>query len=76
MRKLAKKRETSVQKQQHAAGMAAMRKANEAPAVRGAVHTPQDFSKLKADREEQMKERLIQLQQRQEAQRRVSSVHL
>ena len=71
MRKLAKKRETSVQKQQHAAGMAAMRKANEAPAVRGQVHTPQDFSKLKADREEQMKERILQLQQRQEAQRRV-----
>jgi chromatin modification-related protein VID21 len=72
MRKLAKKRETSLQKQQHAAGLAAMRKANEVPQARGPLHTPQEFSRLKAEREEQMKERIIALQQRQEAQRRVS----
>jgi chromatin modification-related protein VID21 len=71
MRKLAKKRETSIQKQQHAAGLAAMRKANEVPQARGPLHTPQDFSRLKHERDEQMKERLLQLQQRQEAQRRV-----
>jgi chromatin modification-related protein VID21 len=71
MRKLAKKRETSIQKQQHAAGLAAMRKANEVPQTRGPLHTPQDFSRLKHERDEQMKERLLQLQQRQEAQRRV-----
>jgi chromatin modification-related protein VID21 len=73
MRKLAKKRETSIQKQQQAAGMAAMRKANEnqQPAQPRNLHTPQEFSRLKHDRDEQFKERLLQLQQRQEAQRRV-----
>lgn len=73
MRKLAKKRETSIQKQQQAAGMAALRKANEnhnAP-QRGPVHTPQDFSRIKHERDEQFKERIMALQQRQEAQRRV-----
>ncbi|KAF4634733.1 hypothetical protein G7Y89_g3369 [Cudoniella acicularis] len=72
MRKLAKKRETSIQKQQQAAGMAALRKANEnqhAP-QRGPVHTPQDFSRIKHEREEQLKERMMLIQQRQEAQRR------
>jgi chromatin modification-related protein VID21 len=75
MRKLAKKRETSIQKQQQAAGMAALRKANEnhnAP-QRGPVHTPQDFSRIKHERDEQFKERVIALQQRQEAQRRVQN---
>jgi chromatin modification-related protein VID21 len=74
MRKLAKKRETSVQKQQQAAGMAAMRKANENPTARqqGPVNSPQYFSKLKHERDEQFKERVLALQQRQEAQRRVN----
>lgn len=71
MRKLAKKRETTLQKAQHAAGLAAMRKANEAPAVRGNVNTPQDFSRMKHEREELVKERLAQYQQRQDQQRRV-----
>lgn len=73
MRKLAKKRETSIQKQQQAAGMAALRKANENPNAgqRGLVNTPQDFSRIKHEREEQFKERVLALQQRQEAQRRV-----
>jgi chromatin modification-related protein VID21 len=71
MRKLAKKRETSIQKQQHAAGLAAMRKAQEAPQQRATLHTPQDFSKLKFEREERMKEQMQIYQQRQEAQRRV-----
>lgn len=71
MRKLAKKRETSVQKQQHAAGLAAMRKANEVPQARGPLHTPQDFSRLKHEREEQLRDRMAQMQQRQEASRRV-----
>ncbi|TVY76121.1 Chromatin modification-related protein EAF1 [Lachnellula suecica] len=72
MRKLAKKRETTQQKQQQAAGMAALRKANENqnPQPRGAVHTPQDFSRMKHERDEQFKERLAALHQRQEAQRR------
>lgn len=74
MRKLAKKRETNIQKQQHAAGLAAMRKANEAPqarAPRAPAHTPQDFSKLKHDQEVQLKQRMIEFQQRQELQKRV-----
>lgn len=91
MRKLAKKRETAVQKQQHgmytsfssdlspsytlwatyirilvsaadfscasAAGLAAMRKANEAAQPRTAMHTPQDFSRLKYERECKLQER-------------------
>ncbi|KAL5317875.1 hypothetical protein ACEPPN_014975 [Leptodophora sp. 'Broadleaf-Isolate-01'] len=67
MRKLAKKRETSLQKQAHAQGMAAMRKANEAPNGNRNLlaTTPQDFSKLKHEREEQLRERMLQLQQRQ-----------
>jgi chromatin modification-related protein VID21 len=75
MRKLAKKRETNAQKQQHAAGMAAMRKANEVPHPANRqmpATTPQDFSRLKHEREEQFKERMVQLQQRQEQQRRVN----
>jgi chromatin modification-related protein VID21 len=71
MRKLAKKRETSLQKQQHAAGLAAMRKSNEQPQPRTAIHTPQDFSRLRQERDEQFRERMQQMQQRQEAQRRV-----
>ena len=75
MRKLAKKRETNAQKQQHAQGMAAMRKANEAPqqvAHRQGVQTPQDFSRIKAEREEAMRERMAELQRRQDANRRVN----
>jgi chromatin modification-related protein VID21 len=82
MRKLAKKRETSLQKQQHAAGMAAMRKANEAapnPAVanHNLARTPQAFSRMRQEQDEKMRERMIHLQQRQEQQRRVilSSLH-
>jgi len=75
MRKLAKKRETSIQKQAHAQGMAAMRKANEAPNGNRNLlaTTPQDFSKLKHEREEQFRERMLQLQQRQEAARRANA---
>ncbi len=74
MRKLAKKRETNAQKQQHAQGMAAMRKANEVPqaANRNVGHTPQDFSRMKAEREEVLRERMLEMQRRQEANRRVN----
>jgi chromatin modification-related protein VID21 len=75
MRKLAKKRETNQQKQQHAQGMAAMRKANEVPqqvANRNGGHTPQDFSRMKAEREEAMRERMAELQRRQDTNRRVN----
>ncbi|KAI9742665.1 MAG: chromatin modification- protein VID21 [Claussenomyces sp. TS43310] len=66
MRKLAKKRETTAQKQLQAAGMAAMRKTNDNPPQQGTRHTPQDFSRLKHERELQLVQRL----QLQEAQRR------
>jgi chromatin modification-related protein VID21 len=76
MRKLAKKRETNIQKQQHAAGLAAMRKAQEPhhPGNRIPIQTPQDFSRVKAEREEQFKIRLEELQRRQEQQRRVRAI--
>ncbi|KAL9617421.1 MAG: hypothetical protein Q9160_007778 [Pyrenula sp. 1 TL-2023] len=56
-RKLAKKREVAAQKQQHAAGLAAMRKANEANQPKPPIQTPQQFSRLKHDREQKMAER-------------------
>jgi len=71
MRKLAKKRETNQQKQQHAAGLAAMRKAQEVPQQRGVLKTPQQLSKLKYDHEQRVKEQQALFQQRLETQRRV-----
>ncbi|CAD6585283.1 MAG: chromatin modification- protein VID21 [Alectoria sarmentosa] len=51
MRKLAKKRETAIHKQQHGtvASLAAMRKATEATKQRPQMHTPQEFSRIKAN---------------------------
>jgi chromatin modification-related protein VID21 len=73
MRKLAKKRENTLQKQQLSAAQAAARKNNEQqPQNWAPIKTPQEFSKLKHDREEQMKERMAAFQLRQEQQRRVS----
>ena len=57
MRKLAKKRETAIQKQQHANDLAAMRKVNEASQPRPPITTPAEFSRLKHDREQKMAER-------------------
>ncbi|KAI9724454.1 MAG: hypothetical protein M1812_000522 [Candelaria pacifica] len=54
MRKLAKKRETTLSKQQHSAAMHASRKANEAPQARNPMQTPQEFSRMKHDREQKM----------------------
>ncbi|KAI9704196.1 MAG: chromatin modification- protein VID21 [Candelina mexicana] len=54
MRKLAKKRETTLSKQQHSAAMSASRKANEAPQARNPMQTPQEFSRMKHDREQKM----------------------
>ncbi|PQE18768.1 hypothetical protein CJF32_00006509 [Rutstroemia sp. NJR-2017a WRK4] len=71
MRKLAKKRENTLQKQQLSAAQAAARKNNEQqPQNWAPIKTPQEFSKLKHDREEQMKERMAAFQLRQEQQRR------
>lgn len=73
MRKLAKKRETTMQKQAHAQSLASMRKENSNQAQQGPkmIHTPQEFSKIKHDREMQIQERLRRMQQQQEAQRQV-----
>ncbi|KAI5860555.1 hypothetical protein GGS23DRAFT_228747 [Durotheca rogersii] len=73
MRKLAKKRETAIQKQQHAASLAAMRKSNEAPQPRAATKTPREYSIMRWERDQAMAERLAERmaqQQRHEAQRR------
>ncbi|KAI1773670.1 hypothetical protein F4818DRAFT_421361 [Hypoxylon cercidicola] len=76
MRKLAKKRETAIQKQQHAASLAAMRKTNEAPqAPRGPTKTPREYSIMRFERDQAMAERLAERmaqQQRHEAQRRAA----
>lgn len=64
MRKLAKKRETALHKQQHVAGLAAMRKQNETNQTKATMHTPQEFSRVKYEREQKMQEnaRLYQQQ--------------
>ncbi|KAI1613643.1 chromatin modification-like protein VID21 [Exophiala viscosa] len=57
MRKLAKKRETALQKQQHQADLAAMRKVNDANVPKPAYKTPAEFSQLKQEREAKLAER-------------------
>ncbi|KAI9681661.1 MAG: chromatin modification- protein VID21 [Trizodia sp. TS-e1964] len=64
MRKLAKKRESTVQKQQHAAGLAAQRKANEGIQPRQPVHSPATFSKMKYERELKYQEKAEEYRQR------------
>lgn len=76
MRKLAKKRENTAQKQQLSAAQAAARRPAEAPQPWGepVKRTPQEFSYLKHQREEAFKERMaVVYQQRQELAKRVSS---
>ncbi|KAI2470554.1 hypothetical protein F4781DRAFT_176872 [Annulohypoxylon bovei var. microspora] len=75
MRKLAKKRETALQKQQHNASLAAMRKTNEAPQPRAPTKTPREYSIMRFERDQAMAERLAERmaqQQRHEAQRRAA----
>ncbi|KIX97906.1 uncharacterized protein Z520_06684 [Fonsecaea multimorphosa CBS 102226] len=57
MRKLAKKRETALQKQQHQADLAAMRKVNDANVPKPSYKTPAEFSQLKQEREQKLAER-------------------
>ncbi|KAI0010270.1 hypothetical protein F4779DRAFT_314335 [Xylariaceae sp. FL0662B] len=76
MRKLAKKRETAIQKQQHAASLAAMRKANETPQNTTPNKTPREYSIMRWERDQAIAERLAERmaqQQRHEAQRRVQA---
>lgn len=68
MRKLARKRESAAHKQAESQKAAALRKAHEPAPPKSNVHTPQEFSRLKWEREEKMKLR----QQQQEMAVRVS----
>ncbi|KAH9878452.1 hypothetical protein IAQ61_001724 [Plenodomus lingam] len=60
MRKLARKRESAAHKQAESQKAAALRKAHEPAAPKSNVHTPQEFSRLKWEREEKMKQRQMQ----------------
>jgi chromatin modification-related protein VID21 len=73
MRKLAKKRETALQKQQHNASQNAAKKTNEA-AARGPNKTPRDYSLLRWERDQALAEKMAQYAQRQEAQRRAAAM--
>ena len=60
MRKLARKRESAAHKQAESQKAAALRKAHEPAAPKSNVHTPQEFSRLKWEREEKLKQRQLQ----------------
>jgi chromatin modification-related protein VID21 len=60
MRKLARKRESAAHKQAESQKAAALRKAHEPAAPKNNVHTPQEFSRLKWEREEKLKQRQLQ----------------
>jgi chromatin modification-related protein VID21 len=74
MRKLAKKRETILQKQQHASHLASLRKANEANQPKPPISSPAEFSRLKHEREMKLQERQEQYRQQMIAQQRASMV--
>ncbi|OAA76408.1 large tegument protein [Akanthomyces lecanii RCEF 1005] len=69
MRKLAKKRETAQQKQQHTASQNAVKKAAE-PVSQRPSKTPRDYSLLRHERDEAVREKMAQFAARSEAQRR------
>ncbi len=72
MRKLAKKRETAIQKQQYTATLSAARRANEQPQPRGPMKTPIEYSEMRWERDTQLAEKMAQYAQRHsEVQRRV-----
>ncbi|KAF3388941.1 Chromatin modification-related protein eaf1 [Penicillium rolfsii] len=74
MRKLAKKRETILQKQQHASHLASLRKSNEANQPKPPISSPAEFSRLKHEREMKLQERQEQYRQQMIAQQRASMV--
>ncbi|KAF1995179.1 hypothetical protein P154DRAFT_624181 [Amniculicola lignicola CBS 123094] len=57
MRKLARKRESAAHKQAEAQKAAALRKAHEPVQPKTTMHTPQEFSRLKWEREEKMRQK-------------------
>jgi len=59
MRKLARKRESLAHKQAESQKAAALRKAHEAVPPKTNVHTPQEFSRLKWEREERLKQKAM-----------------
>ncbi|PVH97182.1 hypothetical protein DM02DRAFT_631378 [Periconia macrospinosa] len=63
MRKLARKRESMAQKQADAARAAQMRKQHDTAAPKTNIQTPQEFSRLKWEREEKFKQRQMMVQQ-------------
>ena len=72
MRKLAKKRETMLQKQQQASHLASLRKANESNQPKPIISSPAEFSRLKYDREMKLQERHEQYRQQMIAQQRAN----
>lgn len=60
MRKLARKRESAAHKQAESQKAALLRKAHEPAPPKSNVHTPQEFSRLKWEREEKFKQRQLQ----------------
>lgn len=75
MRKLAKKRETTAQKQQHTASQNAANKKTNDPASQRPTKTPGEYSRLRYERDQAVAEKMAQYASRQEAQRRVSITH-
>ncbi|KAF2441046.1 hypothetical protein P171DRAFT_524028 [Karstenula rhodostoma CBS 690.94] len=63
MRKLARKRESIAHKQAESQKAAALRKAQEPMQPKSNVHTPQEFSRLKWEREQRIKQKLLEQQQ-------------
>ncbi|VUC37948.1 unnamed protein product [Clonostachys rosea] len=79
MRKLAKKRETTLQKQQHAASQNAANKKPQDPMAQqprgpngGPSKTPRDYSLLRWERDQALAERMAAFTHRQEASRRAA----
>ncbi|EFW19730.1 conserved hypothetical protein [Coccidioides posadasii str. Silveira] len=63
MRKLTQKREAALQKQQHGAHLASLRKANESNQPRPPISTPAEFSRMKFERELKYQEKQEQYRQ-------------
>ncbi|KAF4331702.1 chromatin modification VID21, partial [Fusarium beomiforme] len=72
MRKLAKKRETAAQKQQHTASQNAANKKINDPASQRPNKTPREYSILRYERDQALAEKMAQYASRQEAQRRAA----
>lgn len=72
MKKLAKKREAAVAKQQQTANNQNRRTSSDNAQQKLPTKTPEDYSRLRHEREKQMQEKLMRFTQQQEAQRQVS----